>query len=292
MWEEYSKYYSKSPEEIVRAYMKNLDKRKALLILANVAVIVVMISALLNSDEAVLSFYIMFIFCILAVLGFSTVFRTKSDNEFARLQDILNKDCDPVKYQAVIELLMKKDRYQRGKMKLTLEYAMADYYRNKPAEALKRIAGVAFKSPKNVSWVRKYNIEVLCRHAVGDFKGRDECVKKLEHFRLSYKAGTMNRQIMDNFMMELHVAFKPLDQWGTTEKAFVEQRIVLADNRLTRMRWQLRQAEYELLYGDREKAEHMLHDLEGAPAVPSIQAWMGRLQKIKERERADDRRVL
>ena len=58
------------------------------------------------------------------------------------------------------------------------------------------------------------------------------------------------------------------------------------------MRWQLRQAEYELLYGDREKAEHMLHDLEGAPAVPSIQAWMGRLQKTKERERADDRRVL
>ena len=284
MWEEYSKYYSMSPDETVRAYIKKLNKRKTLFILADAAVLFVMISVYINNDGEVLSFSLIFILCILAVLGFSSVFRAKNGNEFTGLLDILTKDCDPVKYQAVIELLMKKDRYQKGKMRFTLEYAMADYYRNKPAEALERIAGVAFKSPKNVFWIRKYNIEALCRHEVGDFKGRDECVEKLERFRLSYKAGTANRQIMDNFMMGLHVAFKPFDQWGTAEKAFAEQKIVLADNRLIRMCWQLRQAEYELLYGDREKAEHVLAELEGVPSVPAIQAWIGRLKKIRERE--------
>ena len=114
--------------------------------------------------------------------------------------------------------------------------------------------------------------------------GRDACVEKLEHFRLYYKPGTANRQIMDHFMMELYVCFKPLDQWGTIEKTFAEQRIVLADNRLTRMRWQLRQAEYELLYGDRGKAEQLLENWENIPAVPNIQAWVGRLKKIRERE--------
>lgn len=283
MTEEYSKYYGESPEQIVRGYMKKLNKRKAVLIFADAAAVAVMISALHNGEE-VLAFYITFIFVIIAVFGFSAVFRAKSESAFNGLMDILNKDCDPRKYQAVMELLMKKDRFQRGRMRITLECALADYYQNRSEEALERLKSVTFKSPKNVSWVRKYNIEALCRHAAGDFMGRDACVEKLEHFRLSYKPGTANRQIMDHFMMELYVCFKPLDQWGTTEKTFAEQRIVLADNRLTRMRWQLRQAEYELLYGDRGKAEQLLENWENIPAVPNIQAWIGRLKKIRERE--------
>ena len=43
MTEEYSKYYGESPEQIVRGYMKKLNKRKAVLIFADAAAVAVMI---------------------------------------------------------------------------------------------------------------------------------------------------------------------------------------------------------------------------------------------------------
>lgn len=298
MTEYHSQYYDKSPEEIIRRYMKMLNKRKFVFLLGEALLLVILCGllreVLFNTERAenTFLFYLEVFVIVLAALVFSVIFRSKCAGSFNSLLEILSMDCDPAKFQKVMELLMKKDRFKRSSMTISLHLALADFHQNRPEEALARLEGIRFKSPKDVRWFSKYNIEGMCRHVLGDLRGRDACLEKIDQFRLSFNMGTENRQIMDTTLMRMRTVFKPFDQWGLAERAFAETQAMTAENRITRMTWQLYCAEYELLCGDEEKAAQMIGELGSIPPVPRIQTWVERLKKIEERERTNEGNVL
>lgn len=137
---------------------------------------------------------------------------------------------------------------------------------------------VTYKSPKNFRWIRKYNVEALCRNEVGDFNGRNVCLQKLEQYRVSFQKAAKNRKIMDDLLLDLNVIFKPAGQWDAADAVRIRERVTLADNRLDQSRWMVREAVYELLHGNREKAYDLLAEAERGPLTPGTRMWIERIK--------------
>lgn len=269
----YSEYYNKAPEQIAAEHMAKGRRRKAVFLLEQAALIGLIILFMMGSSSGAL-FYIL----ILASVALDIRYAMKGGKHFQNLSEILLADCDPVKYRRVMEIFLADKRNRRARSTLLLECALAEFHEDRPADALRHLQEVTYKSPKNPRWIRKYNVEALCRNAVGDFDGRNVCLQKLEQYRVSFQKAEKNRKIMDDLLLDLKVIFKPAGQWGAADAVWIRDRVTLADNRLDQSRWMVREAVYELLHGNREKAYDLLAENERGPLTPGTRMWIERIK--------------
>ena len=67
-------------------------------------------------------------------------------------------------------------------------------------------------------------------------------------------------------------------QWDAADAVWIRDRVTLADNRLDQSRWMVREAVYELLHGNREKAYDLLAENERGPLTPGTRMWIERIK--------------
>ena len=266
-----SRYFGQSAQRIVADYFLWLHKARAVAIAAAVALGLAAIMLIFSGEV------LGYIACLIGVVVSAWTFRARVTGRFRSLLDILGADCDPEKYREVIELIAQRDKRQRSKGTCLTELALAHYHAGRPMDALQLLSQATFKSPKNILWVRTYNVEAIARNAAGDIAGRDAALERIAAFRAGTSINSARRAAIDDILLGLNVQFRPVEQWGSADLDYMRKSIATADSRLTWVSWKLCEAEYHAVHGEMHQARAILDNVAEGPVTPRAAANIERI---------------
>lgn len=267
-------YFGQTAQQVVADYFAWLRKTRALAIAAAVVLGVVAIVFVF------LGCMIAYFICLAAILATAWLLRSKIGRRFRSLLDILGSDCDAEKYREVIEGVAQRDTKRRSMGVCLIELALAYYHAGRPIDALQLLSQVSFKSPKNILWIRAFNVEAIARNAVGDFAGRDAALERIAAFRTGTGINSAKRAVIDDILLGLNVQFRPVQQWGPADLDCMRKNAALADSRLTRISWKICEAEYQLAHGGVQEAASLLDEVVEGPVTPRAAANIERLRAL------------
>ncbi|MDO4442695.1 MAG: hypothetical protein Q4B69_02360 [Slackia sp.] len=269
-----SRYFGQSAQQISADYFSWLLKARVTAIAAALALGLAAIM-FISSGEAVA-----YIVCLVGVVVSAWVFKARVNSRFRSLLDILGSDCDAEKYREVIELIAQRDKKQRSKGTCLTELALAHYHAGRPMDALQLLSQVSFKSPKNILWVRTYNVEAIARNAAGDSAGRDAALERIAAFRAGASVNSPKRAVIDDILFGLNVRFRSPEQWGPVDLDYMRKNSATAESRLTWVSWKVCEAEYHLTHGNTQEARAILDNVAEGPVTPRAAANIERLRAM------------
>ncbi len=267
-----SRYLDQTAQQVVADYCSWLRKTRALAIFAAVVLGVAAIAFVFIGSMAA------YFVCLAAILAIAWLLRSKIGRRFRGLLDILGSDCDAEKYREVIEGIAQRDIKQRSKGACLTELALAYYHAGRPIDALQLLSQVSFKSPKNILWIRTFNVEAIARNAAGDIAGRDVALGRIAAFREGASVNSPKRAVVDDILLGLNVQFRAPEQWGAADLDYMRKSAATADSRLTWVSWEVCEAEYHLTHGNAQEAAALLDKVSEGPLTPRAAANIERLR--------------
>lgn len=272
-------YSSMHADQITADYMHRLRLAKAVLL----SYMILAILLILWIGFLDLPFPLTILLLLLVIASgkvASLLFRRRISVYFNALTAILTESCDPDKYLAVMQYLEQKDKRKRSRSTLLLEQALAHYYNAQIDEALSCLAEVKFRNPFHLSYVRKSNVYFnICQYQ-GNKDGCEQALERLRGINKKMKKGSRNYQIICNIIRMLLFYQKPVEELDKEDRIYIMQQISGAENRLNRISWQLRAAEYEAVHGSHEEAERFLKLVSSGP-YPKV--FEKRMAGVKEK---------
>ena len=267
-----SRYFGQTAQQVVADYFSWLRKTRVLSISAAVILGVAAIVFVFIGSMAA------YFVCLAAILTIAWLLRSKIGRRFRSLLDILGSDCDAEKYREVIEGIARRDTRQRSKGTCLTELALAHYHAGRPIDALQLLSQVSFKSPKNILWIRTFNVEAIARNAAGDIAGRDVALGRIAAFREGASVNSPKRAVVDDILLGLNVQFRAPEQWGPADLDYMRKSAATADSRLTWVSWEVCEAEYHLTHGNVQEAAALLDKVSEGPLTPRAAANIERLR--------------
>lgn len=267
-----SRYFGQTAQQVVADYFAWLRRTRALAIAAAVILgVLAIVFVFLGSMAA-------YFVCLIAILAMAWLLRSKIGRRFRSLLDILGSDCDAEKYREVIEGIAQRDTGRRSMGVCLTELALAHYHAGRPIDALQLLSQVSFKSPKNILWIRAFNVEAIARNAAGDIAGRDVALERIALFREGASVNSPKRAVVDDILLGLNVQFRSPEQWGPADLDYMRKSAATADSRLTWVSWGVCEAEYHLVHGDVQEATALLDKVSEGPVTPRAAANIERLR--------------
>ena len=267
-----SRYFGQTAQQVVADYFSWLRKTRVLSISAAVILGVAAIVFVFIGSMAA------YFVCLAAILTIAWLLRSKIGRRFRSLLDILGSDCDAEKYREVIGGIARRDTRQRSKGTCLTELALAHYHAGRPIDALQLLSQVSFRSPKNILWIRTFNVEAIARNAVGDIAGRDVALGRIAAFREGASVNSPKRAVVDDILLGLNVQFRAPEQWGPADLDYMRKSAATADSRLTWVSWEVCEAEYHLTHGNVQEAAALLDKVSEGPLTPRAAANIERLR--------------
>ena len=267
-----SRYFGQTAQQVVADYFSWLRKTRVLSISAAVILGVAAIVFVFIGSMAA------YFVCLAAILIIAWLLRSKIGRRFRSLLDILGSDCDAEKYREVIEGIARRDTRQRSKGTCLTELALVHYHAGRPIDALQLLSQVSFKSPKNILWIRTFNVEAIARNAAGDIAGRDVALGRIAAFREGASVNSPKRAVVDDILLGLNVQFRAPEQWGPADLDYMRKSAATADSRLTWVSWEVCEAEYHLTHGNVQEAAALLDKVSEGPLTPRAAANIERLR--------------
>lgn len=270
-------YYSLSPEQTAARFLKQARGAKAacIALLAGLAALLPLLLGLSLAgaiDDTV--FLVLVLLAIACALFLHAGYRRRASRRFSLLQDILHADCDPAKYLAVLEALLRGRALRQAHATLTLECAAAHYYLDELDQSEECLERVQFRSPRHPLWLKKYNLLVLCRLKREDAEGTRQAMELLREKCGRYNPDSPNGRAAAMLLDIMALNQKAPELRDETDKRMMKKNLSNTSSRLNKLAWSLTLAEYEALHAaapdDIKAARGYLACAEEGPVPPLL----------------------
>ena len=254
---EHGIYYNESSEGVIKFYCHKLKIRTILVIFLICADAVMFYCLLERLENSLWGFLILPIF-LLSLILLRMGIRVFNYRSFIGLSTILYYDCDPVKYQDVLNRLLVLDKKGKGRATLLLEMAAAALVEGKIDEGVKYLEQVTFRKFVLFRELKRLSYYAYYYDLCNDFTGLHRIKEELEKLKANLKIESrFNKEIEHQISLVQAMSSHEHESIDSQRKRWVVL-YSMADNLLQENLYLMRLAKLELAQGKKELAiRHM-----------------------------------
>ena len=258
-----SQFFGRDAQEVAQTYLTWYRRLLLRSVVAVIAVGIAAIASLYYLDNLLLYFV-----GLGAIVCLGVSCRLRVNKEFRALAGIINTDCDVAKWRYVIEQIRKRaTRRRRSRALCDCYLALADLEDARPADALRRMAGLEF-GRNSILNVMLYQNRAVCAHCLGDDATCDASLAALRELTDRYRNGSKRRALAERQLADLTLSLKPCSSWDAADAARAAERREAAESHRESVSWTLLLAEHELESGRPAAALELLDEKNLAPLTP------------------------
>ncbi|MGI5894137.1 MAG: hypothetical protein ACOX6P_06035 [Candidatus Merdivicinus sp.] len=169
-------------DAILSAYKKNILIFWVLHALTVVGAVIVAVMFFTGKSTITSSFFSVVFLCVLNYL-----FYTGRKLQFHMLNQVLNNNCDPIKFEKIFRGL---EHSGMNKVDCQLNIARGQFYAGKPQEALDTLLAMPRPKEGTLQIFQYYNVMAGCYEATQDFERVVEVREKVKKLMIGLKEGT------------------------------------------------------------------------------------------------------
>lgn len=256
-------FFGRDAQEVAQTYLTWYRRLLLRSVVAVIAVGIAAIASLYYLDNLLLYFV-----GLGAIVCLGVSCRLRVNKEFRALIGIINTDCDVAKWRYVIEQIRKRATWRRRSRALCDCYlALADLEDARPADALRRMAGLEF-GRNSILNVMLYQNRAVCAHCLGDDAACDASLAAMRELTDRYRNGSKRRALAERQLADLTLSLKPRSSLDAADAARAAERREAAESHRESVSWTLLLAEHELESGHPAGALELLDEKNLAPLTP------------------------